>query len=456
MTATATSPLDQVRALAAEQLERDSWSREKLLDHQAQRLCRLLAHAVVRSPYYLEALGPDAAGKPLRSLPTLSKATLMEQWDRIVCDPRLRLADVEAHATGPHAAEPLHGEFQVFSTSGASGLRGLFAYNSRDWAVGLAETMRAMVRAGARPGERVIGVGAPPGVHMSPRIFAALQAGADARAPLSALTPLDEIVAALNLYQPVSLLGYPSIASLLAGEQLAGRLAIAPRQCALGSEPLTAAAREHVQAAWGIDPVEYYASTEIPLLGASTAEHPRAVELFEDLAVIEVVDEDDQPVPPGTPGSKVLLTNLESYTLPLIRYELADRVTVSPDPNPAGRPYRHLTAIEGRTADTMTFPARGGGEVAVLPLRLGAPFARIAAVRQFQIVQTADRLTVRVVLEPLAPPATTTEVRDAVGRALDEAGAVLPDIDIVPVDRLEREPGAAAKLKLVVAQRGTP
>ena len=451
MTATATSPLDQVRALAAEQLARDSWSRAKLLDYQAQRLCRLLAHAVVRSPYYLDALGPDAASKPLSALPTLSKATLMEQWDRIVCDPRLRLADVEAHATGPHAAEPLHGEFHIFSTSGATGLRGLFAYSNRDWAVGLAGTMRAMLRAGARPGERVIGVGAPPGVHMSPRIFAALQSGGDARAPLSALMPLGEIVAALNAYQPEVLLGYPSLASLLAGEQLAGRLAIAPRLCALGSEPVTAAAREHVQAAWGIDPVEYYASTELPLVGASSAAHPRAVELFEDLAVIEVVDGDDRPVPPGTPGSKILLTNLESYTLPLIRYELADRVTVSPEPNPGGRPYRHLSAIEGRTADTLTFPARGGGEVAVLPLRLGAPFARIAAVRQFQIVQAADRLTVRVVLAPGAPAETTTGVRDAVVHVLDEAGAVMPAIDVVSVDQLEREPGAAAKLKLIVA-----
>jgi phenylacetate-coenzyme A ligase PaaK-like adenylate-forming protein len=451
MTATATSPLDQVRALAAEQLARDSWSREKLLDHQAQRLCRLLAHAVVRSPYYLETLGPDAASKPLSALPTLSKATLMEQWDRIVCDPRLRLADVEAHATGPRAAEPLDGEFHVFSTSGATGLRGLFAYNTRDWAVGLAGTVRALARAGAQPGERLIGIGAPPGVHMSPRIFAALQSGSDTPR-LSALTPLDELVATLNDYQPEFVVGYPSVAGVLAAEQLAGRLSIAPRRFGLGSEPVTPEVRERLQTAWGIDPVEYYASTELPALGTSTAEHPRALELFEDLGVFEVVDEDDRPVPPGTPGSKILLTNLENYTLPLIRYELADRVTVSPEPNPGGRPYRHLTAIEGRTADTLTFPARAGGEVAVLPLRLGAPFARIPAVRQFQIVHEAGRLTVRVVLEPSAPPETNAQVREAIARVLDEAGAVPPAIDVVAVDELEREPGAAAKLKHIVAR----
>ena len=77
-------------------------------------------------------------------------------------------------------------------------------------------------------------------------------------------------------------------------------------------------------------------------LGSSTPDHPRALELFEDQFVVEIVDEHDRPVPPGTAGAKLLVTNLELRALPLIRYELADRVTESPEPNPAGRPYRHL------------------------------------------------------------------------------------------------------------------
>jgi phenylacetate-coenzyme A ligase PaaK-like adenylate-forming protein len=451
MTATATSPLDRMRALAAEQLARDEWSREKLLDHQGQRLARLLAHVVVRSPYYLETLGPDAAGKPLGALPTLAKATLMEEWDRIVCEPRLRLADVAAHAAGPQAAEPLHGEFHVFSTSGASGLRGLFVYNARDWAAWLAQSVRGMVRCGVRPEDRVVGIGAPPGAHMSPRIFAALQSGRADVPRLSVLTPLDEMVAALNAYQPDVLLGYPSVAALLATEQLAGRLTIAPRRIALGSEPLTAVMRARIQEAWDIDPVEYYGTTEVQVVGTSTPEYPRALELFEDQCIIEVVDADNQPVPPGTTGAKVLITNLESFTLPLIRYELSDRVTVAAEPNPGGRPYRHLTAIEGRTADTLIFPRRGGGEVAVLPLRFGAPFARLPAVRQFQIVHAAGALEIRVVLEPGAPEDTRDRVRAGVLSALEEAGAVPPPIDVVAVDRLERD-GDAAKLKLIVAR----
>jgi phenylacetate-coenzyme A ligase PaaK-like adenylate-forming protein len=444
MTAATMTVIERLRALAAEQLARDGWSRDRLLSHQRKRLRALLQHATERSPYYRGVLDPAA---DLARQPTLSKATLMREWDRIACDPRLRLADVAAHATGPHAAEPLQGEFEVFSTSGAGGLRGLFAYSARDWAVGLASSMRALARAGARPGERLVGIGAPPGVHMSPRIFATLQAGRGDAPRLSALTPLDEIVATLNDYRPDVILGYPSVASLLASEQLDGRLDIAPRMLGLGSEPVTPIVRQRIQAAWGIDPVEYYASTELPTLGTSTPEHPRALELFEDVGVFEVVDEDDRPVSPGTPGAKILLTNLENYTLPLIRYVLPDSVTVSPEPNPAGRPYAHLSAIEGRTADTLTFPARDGGEVPVLPLRLGAPFARLPAVRQFQIVHDGSGLTVRIVGgEPDA-------VRAALAAVLHDAGAVVPPIRVTPVEALEREPGGAAKLKLIVDLR---
>jgi phenylacetate-CoA ligase len=443
------TPADRVRALAAEQLERDRWTREQVLAHQRSRLDGLLAHAREHSPYYRDALDPGAR---FADLPTLSKATLMEHWDQIVCDPRLTRADVEAHASGPHAGDRLHGEFEIFSTSGASGLRGLFAYSTREWATAMAGTLRAVARCGVRPDMRTVGIGAPGGAHMSKRIYAALQSAGGDSPRLSALTPVGEMVATLNAYRPEVLMGYSSVGALLAAEQLAGRLAIAPRMIAFGSEPLTVGMRDRIRAAWGIDPCEYYASTEVPVIASSTPEHPRALEVFEDVAVVEVVDEDDRPVPPGPPGAKVLLTNLENRTLPLIRYELADRVTMAPEPNPAARPWMHVAAIDGRSADTLTFPARGGGEVAVVPLRLGAPFAGMPAVRQFQIVHDAGGLEVRIALEAGAPAETSERVRAAVLAVLDAVGAAPPPVRVTQVAELEREPGAAAKLKLVVSR----
>jgi phenylacetate-CoA ligase len=156
-------------------------------------------------------------------------------------------------------------------------------------------------------------------------------------------------------------------------------------------------------------------------------------------------------VPAGTPGAKLLLTTLANRTLPLIRYELPDRVTFAAEPNPSGRPYAHISRIEGRAADTLTLAGRAGGTVEIAPLRFSAAFARRPEVRGHQVVLHPDRLELRVVLAPGAAP---EPVAAAVADALAAAGAVAPPIGVTPVKTLERE-GGARKLKLVVDRRGT-
>ena len=129
MTATTSPrPAERLRALAGDQLARDGWSRDRLLELQGERLRALVAHAVAASPYYREVLGPDAASGdvPLRELPTLSKTTMMDNFDRIVTDRRLRRADLEAHLSAPAADRPYLGRYKVFTTAGTTGVRGLF------------------------------------------------------------------------------------------------------------------------------------------------------------------------------------------------------------------------------------------------------------------------------------------------------------------------------------------
>jgi phenylacetate-coenzyme A ligase PaaK-like adenylate-forming protein len=150
----------------------------------------------------------------------------------------------------------------------------------------------------------------------------------------------------------------------------------------------------------------------------------------------------------GVPGEKVLVTSLTNRSQPLIRYELSDRVTLASAPNPSGRPYARIASVDGRTADTLHLPARAGGQVALLPYVLAAPFAELPAVRQYQVVYHPDRLHVRLVLRPAAAD-VRERVRGALRDALVAAGAVPPRIDVECVAELEREPGPAAKLKLI-------
>jgi phenylacetate-CoA ligase len=435
--------------LAAGLIARDRWSRARLLAHQQQALRQTLEHATSASSYYREALGPGASARPLQELPTLSKSTLVDQWNRIVTDRRLRLAEVEAHAAGRAAAEPYLDVFRVVCTSGSSGLRGLFVFEQHEWEAWFAAHLRLNERIGITADTRLVAIGAPGPVHLTRQLFAGLQAGRAGAPRLSVLTPLDEIVEALNAYQPTALLGYPSVGALLADEQLAGRLRIRLRVAGFGGEPLTEDIRARIDAAWGIQPANVYATTEAPIVAVSTPAHPDALELSEDTLIVEVVDHQDQPVAPGVPGYKVLITSLLNRALPLIRYELSDRVTLAEDPNPAGRPYRCIARIEGRTADTLRLPAPHGGEIDLLPYRFGAPFAQTPGVRQYQILWDGKQLHVRLVLGSGAAPNTASCLSKAIHHTLETAGALPPPIRVQTVAAVKREPGPAAKLKLI-------
>jgi phenylacetate-CoA ligase len=181
----------------------------------------------------------------LSELPTLPKRVLMEQFDRIVTHRHLRLADLEPFLARADAGALYPGEYRIFSTSGTTGVPGLFVYSHEEFAQWVARCIRSFARLGLTPETRIVGVGAPSALHLSQQLIAAMQAGRSGAPRVSVTTPLDETVAALNAYRPEVLGGYASMMGVLAEEQLQGRLAIEPRVVLTTSEVLTddAAAR---------------------------------------------------------------------------------------------------------------------------------------------------------------------------------------------------------------------
>ncbi|RFU23302.1 AMP-binding protein [Geodermatophilus marinus] len=420
---------------------RDGWTRDRVLALQRRRLRTLLAHASRRSPYYREVLGPDAADRPLAELPVLTKTTLMEQFDRVVCDPRLRRADLEAHLAGEDPGRSFLGAYRVATTSGTTGRRALVVLTEREAATWRAVTERAGRRAGMRPGQRVAAIGSPSPAHLTRQVLAP----PGAPAPLTAATPLPRLAAALDAMRPDVLICAAGLGGLLADEQVAGRLHITPRSVAFGSEALTADLRRRVRAAWGVEPVGMYAATEAPVIASSTPEHPE-LEVAEDVVVVEVVDEDGRPVPAGTPGARVLVTNLVDRAQPLVRYELTDAVTESVRPNPAGRPWRCLASVDGRTADILHLPGPDGARVPVHPSVLGSAVAPFPGVGQYAFVHDATGLHAQVVLGPGAAADVPERLRAALVAAVTSTGALPPPVDVRPVPSLATAPGAKFRL----------
>ena len=158
-------------------------------------------------------------------------------------------------------------------------------------------------------------------------------------------------------------------------------------------------------------PYDLYGSTE-GLFG-SECEHHQGIHLFEDTTLVENVDADGQPVPPGQPGARLLVTNLYNLVQPLLRLEVTDLVTVDPEPCPCGRILARIKTIHGRSDDVLSLPARDGGQVAVHPLHF-ALLTRDPEVGEFQVIQEGALLRVLVVLRHSTSPdrqASTTDSR---------------------------------------------
>jgi phenylacetate-CoA ligase len=183
-------------------------------------------------------------------------------------------------------------------------------------------------------------------------------------------------------------------------------------------------------------------------LAAECQQH-RGLHLFEDLSIVEVVDESNQPVPPGTFGAKVLLTVLWSRTQPLIRYELGDSLRLSADPCSDGRLTRVIEAILGRTEDTLHLPGVAGTNVAILPNVIhnvldGAP------VGGWQVVQESDHLRV-LVAEP-QPGFEAAALGERLHRGLVAQGALSTPVLVEQVLAIPRTPNG--KAPLIRALRG--
>lgn len=138
--------------------------------------------------------------------------------------------------------------------------------------------------------------------------------------------------------------------------------------------------------AWGIEPFQVHAATEALIMASESPERV-GLHVSEDLVVLEVVDEEDRPVPTGVPGYRVLVTSLVNRALRLIRYELADTVTLAAGGDPSGRPYVRIERVDGRNDDVLRLPKVGGGDAVVLPFRLRALFLHLPDVIQYQIVR---------------------------------------------------------------------
>lgn len=419
---------------------RDRWSAEQIAAHQLRSLRELRRLAYQRSDFYRQ----HHAGlfdAPLSELPPVTKADLMAHFDEAVTDASVRLSDLDERlrmlvATESDPGRPWRSRWWTAATAGTTGRRGIFVWNRAEWATILASYARANDWAGVRIGVthpvRVALVSSRIPTHQSAVVGASLRSRLVPTLRLDATSPLSKTVAELNRFQPRILAGYASALKPLAAEQRAGRLAISPQAVMSASEVLTERTAGEISEAWGTAPFDVYAATETAGIASPCTFHNSHVD--EDLVIVEPVDESGVPVAPGTIGARILVTVLFSRTLPLIRYEMSDRVGIGGRGCPCGRSFARLAGIEGRIEDVLHLPGRTG----TVPIHPNV-FHNIlddVTLAGWQVIQEVTGL--RVLLAGLRSSASVEAVRRNIESALAAAGIVDTDVAVHVVDSIER------------------
>jgi phenylacetate-CoA ligase len=442
------------RALA----RHDQWSPEQLRAQQHQRLAEIVEYARNRSGFY-QRLYAGIDEIDLQQLPVIDKATVMDHFDELVCDPRLTLQTLEEHLDGLERDDLYLDEYRVLATGGTTGRKGVFVYDRAEWRELVAGFYRMSDYVGLRPRlprrVPITAVGASRPAHVSYRLSASADTGIFRVQRLSATSPLDEIVVALNAHRPEFLYAYSSMASLLAFEQLEGRLDIAPRIVVTSGETPTGDLAGAVREAWAGAWFELYGTTETGIFGVHCSEHT-GLHLFEDEFIVEVVDENHRPVPAGQTGDHILLTSLVNRTQPLIRYVISDLVTIRPELCPCGRPFRVVAGIEGRNDDILRLVGPHGNEIVVHPLVLRSPMAAVPGLREYRILHDDRGLHVRVALRPgFKVDDATAAIRRGLDDAITALGAAAPEVTVEVVERIEDGRDSAGKFRLIESRVGS-
>ena len=424
---------------------------------QAQRMAERLAHARAHSPYYRRAWRDLPRGRlALADVPVTTKGELMAAFDEWPTDRAVSWREVEPFiANRGHIGARFHDRYLIWTSSGTTGTPGVFLQDATALAVydalvsvQVVATAFADPAAASRRGRAAL-------ITADGDHFAAITAWRRQarRKPwldmtnFSVTAPLPAIVQGLNRYDPAFVASYPTVLTLLAEEQNAGRLHVQLAGAWAGGEALSPTAKTLIEDAFGCPVHNEYGASECLSIGYACSHG--AMHVNADWVVVEPVDQHYRPAPPGELSHTVLLTNLANSVQPIIRYDLGDRARQRVGPCPCGNPLPAME-LEGRAGDILVLRTRDGSVVKLPPLAIATVVEDEAHIYRFQIVQgAADALLLRIA--DADRPRGASALR-ALRDYLDMQG--LPDVTVRIDDQAPRE-ARDGKMRQVIALRAT-
>jgi phenylacetate-CoA ligase len=421
---------------------------DEVMAHQREQLEKLIESARTSSPFYQQLYShlPEPI-TDFQQLPPVTKLQLMANFDDWATDRAVTRVSANAFmADKTLVGEPYLGKYLICSSSGSSGHRGIFVFGGSEslyrW--------RTVLQAGMLSWKnlfkkiRWLNISATGDHFGSCASFTRLEK-VRKRSPfmrmafegirtISTTMPLNEMVEEINRYQPTLVFGYSTVIASLAQEQIAGRLHIKPSIVSMGGEWISDTDRQQITTAFHCMVRDAYSSAECPSI-AHSCEHGW-LHVCSERTIVEPVDENYQPVPPGVQSYTVLITDLVNRVQPIIRYDQGDSVTLRPDPCPCGNPFPAIRVM-GRKNDMLRMHTADGTLKQLSPMTFYVLLDLIPGLRRWQVIQNGP-LSIRLRIETASPEIDAQTWEKVYQRVKDYF--VHQDLPAVTVERAPEPP----------------
>jgi phenylacetate-CoA ligase len=369
--------------------EHDRWAANRFAEFQEAALVELVRQAGERVPYYrrlFETTGIDAGQfnglADLPRLPILQKETLRVDPMSLVDETLDRAQLIVLHTSGT-TGTPLE-LYRDASLNAAA-----FAYLDARWhaVVGVRRREQTSVSIGghlvAEPAR------SRPPFWVENRRWRQLYMSSYHLSPKN----LGAYVTAIRGFGCDYIEGYPSSVYAVARHMIDHGLEPVPmKACFTTAETLFDYQREAIQQAFNCRTYNQYGCGEMCVFAAECEQG--SMHLSPEFGIVEVLDENDQPVAPGATG-QLVCTSLINRIQPFIRYRLGDMGSLRPGKCACGSPLPMMGDVEGRTDAVLV--TRDGRRIG----RLDTVFKGGRHIVEAQVVQD-DLDTFRLRLVPAA------------------------------------------------------
>ncbi len=418
-------------------LERSQWSSPDCLRRlQGQKLRDLLTHAYRNVPFYRARFDEAGVGgalddpwAALSRLPTLSKADIRQSLSDIVW--RDAPGGVYESHTGGSTGEPL-----------------TFYFDRRRQAFDQAARLRTHRWFGVQPGDREMYLWGSPIERQRHAGFRRLRDSLFNHCLLDAfnLSPahLDSYLDRWDRLRPVCLFGYPSSIVRFAEHAKARNRRLdtrALRAVFVTGEVCYDHDRAVIANYFDVPVADSYGSRDAGFIAHQCPQG--RMHITAENIIVEILREGGSRESATAEMGEIVITHLDAYAMPLIRYRTGDIGRLRRGRCTCGRGLPIMDVVQGRSTDFLCLP---DGNVRHA-LSIIYPLRETKGVRQFRVVQDEDlRVCVEVVCDEQAARLTAEAVA---GRVRPVLGNRI-DLEVRFVESLS--PNAAGKHRYVISR----